>query len=203
MKMHSMIAAEYGRYEIVKMLIDKNIDLNMRDVDGSTALLLAVENRHTHVARLLIESGADLEICNNAGTNPLMCSFNGDYEIVKLLVSKNVNLDVQQDSFKNTALMRAIGNHHTDIAEHLIINNATIDIQNSEGATALIWSAGSGEERIVKLLIEKGANVDIQDNEGNTAIMCAILKGHRNSIKYMIDANADLNKKNMHIIILR
>ncbi len=53
-----MLAATYGHLGMAKMLIEKAADLNRRDRSGSTALSLAIKNRHPQIANLLRNAGA-------------------------------------------------------------------------------------------------------------------------------------------------
>lgn len=52
-----MLAVSHGRVAMVKLLLSCNADVNAQDREGSTALMCACEHGHTHIARLLLESG--------------------------------------------------------------------------------------------------------------------------------------------------
>ena len=50
---------------LIKKLIDKRADLNARmGGDNNTALLLALRKKHTEIAKLIIENGADVNVKN-------------------------------------------------------------------------------------------------------------------------------------------
>src|SRR5205823_1867376 len=53
------LAAEYGRTDIAKMLLDKGVSVDSIDSIGRTPLLWAAENQHVDVARLLLSHGAN------------------------------------------------------------------------------------------------------------------------------------------------
>ncbi|HZT42720.1 MAG TPA: ankyrin repeat domain-containing protein [Chthonomonadaceae bacterium] len=53
-----MEAARIGRNDIVKMLLQRGADVNMRANDGTTALRIAIRQRHPDTARLLKQAGA-------------------------------------------------------------------------------------------------------------------------------------------------
>jgi ankyrin repeat protein len=48
-----MLASANGHLEVVQALLAAKADVNAKQRDGSTPLMLAVQNNHTEVARLL------------------------------------------------------------------------------------------------------------------------------------------------------
>ena len=64
-------AALAGDVELVEMLIANGADVDDRDVQGYTPLLLAIQEGHTDIARVLITHGADV--------NTRAVSDGGDY----------------------------------------------------------------------------------------------------------------------------
>ena len=54
-----MSAAKDGNIPAVRELIQAGADLNYRDSEGNTALMLAVMNRHVKTANIIIESAGD------------------------------------------------------------------------------------------------------------------------------------------------
>lgn len=52
-----MLAVSHGRVAMVKLLLSSGADVNAQDREGSTALMCASEHGHTHIVRLLLETG--------------------------------------------------------------------------------------------------------------------------------------------------
>ncbi|MDR2241017.1 MAG: ankyrin repeat domain-containing protein [Zoogloeaceae bacterium] len=52
-------AAYYGRYEMAKELVKNGADMDKPSVFGFTPLIEALRKRHTDIAKLFVESGAD------------------------------------------------------------------------------------------------------------------------------------------------
>ena len=45
----------------------ESIDLDIRDPDGDTALIISVSTGYSHISDLLLENGADFDVVNNSG----------------------------------------------------------------------------------------------------------------------------------------
>ena len=65
------IAAEDGYREIIKLLLSKGIDINVRDEAGNTPLHKAVLNGELESVRLLLSRGADINARDDQGVTPL------------------------------------------------------------------------------------------------------------------------------------
>lgn len=53
-------AAFAGDVELVKLLVENGADVDDRDVQGVTPLILAIQAGHSDIARVLIANGADV-----------------------------------------------------------------------------------------------------------------------------------------------
>jgi len=62
-------AADYGQKEILEFLISKDVDVNIKDKHGITALLAAIWEGHTECVRLLLANGASKNGTAPDGTN--------------------------------------------------------------------------------------------------------------------------------------
>lgn len=82
-----MLAASHGRLEISKILLECGAEVNLRDNDGSTALMCAAEHGHSKViALLLAHPDCDPLIEDNEGSTALKIALvNGHNDIGILL----------------------------------------------------------------------------------------------------------------------
>lgn len=80
-------AAQNGLTEAAKTLIAHGkVDINQKDTDGCTALLLAADSNHTSLVRLLLVKGAK-QIPNKSGATPLLtAAAQGKLDLVKVLI---------------------------------------------------------------------------------------------------------------------
>jgi hypothetical protein len=66
-------AARFGKIKILKLLLESpDIDVNMKDYIGMTALMWAATNGHSEILIELLKKDADIDIKNNQGMTALM-----------------------------------------------------------------------------------------------------------------------------------
>ncbi|KAK0721680.1 hypothetical protein B0T26DRAFT_739157 [Lasiosphaeria miniovina] len=76
---------------VVKLLLEKGADTEVKDKGGWTPLSWAAEQGHEAVVKLLLEKGADTEVKDKFGRTPLSWVAEGGHEaVVKLLLEKGV-----------------------------------------------------------------------------------------------------------------
>jgi ankyrin repeat protein len=131
-----MWACYNGHHDLVNQMLDTWDAVRLADtlfIDGQTALLMAIENGHTEIAKDLIRWGADVFQGRKDGYTPLMAAAEfGHTELVKTILWQ-AQYDTADDGdtkeyvnrsgggggkahWSQTALMWAIGSHHIDTA---------------------------------------------------------------------------------------
>ena len=63
--------AKAGDLAGVKKCIENGASINRKNIDGSTALILASENGHLEVVTYLVEKGADIDLKDSVGSTAL------------------------------------------------------------------------------------------------------------------------------------
>jgi uncharacterized protein len=154
--------------DTVGFLLDRGVDVNEKNKQGASALLLAARSGNRALVRTLLERGADV----NA-----VCDCDGYFGVRNW-----------------TALQLALRVRHTEVVEALLAKGADVHHKNSEGSTALHVAAKETELRIVEALVAKGADVNAKNNEGKTPLMYAT--GLRDdTARALLDKGADVDAK--------
>ena len=166
-----MFAAAAGHGNIVSLLINNGANIHARSSTwvpvetpfgtdyveefGHSALTLAIQFGHSHIAKMLIEhwmfrTGAD-----------------------------------SKDHFDRTPLMFAAAGGLPETVQALIDNGADVNATTKVGGTALIYAAAMGRLECVKLLLQHGADKSIRNDNGYTALSVAKERGHSEVVDYL------------------
>jgi ankyrin repeat protein len=85
-----------GNRDHAELFIKAGMDINSRDKDGSSALMIAAENGDLEMAQLLIKSGADVNSHNIDGYTALIyAAYKGNVQIAELLIKNNADVNVR------------------------------------------------------------------------------------------------------------
>lgn len=114
--------------------------------------------------------------CKSGGKTALQVSCHqGHLDIVKLLLSYNAEIDLQDDE-GDTALHYAAFGNQPEIVDLLAKKGANLDSINQAKCTPLHIAVNKGHLECVKVLIRNGCNVNLQDSDGDTTLHDAIGK---------------------------
>lgn len=151
----------------------------------SKILLTKYVEKDMKYIKLLLESGADVNIQNKYGATALIrASVWGKTGVVSILLESGADVDIQEND-GNTALMSAAYDGQSKIVSLLLESGADVNIQDIDRQTALIWAAINGKTKIVSLLLESDADVNIQDIDGDTALKWATRENHAEIVKML------------------
>ena len=151
-----------GGETVSRFLKYPQINVNVRDKDGWTPLLLAcVNNKIDIVKELLNHSQLDINIQDNGGYTALMWSIDPavDIDITNILIS-HPNLDINlQNKIGFTALLCACQYNSIIEKVNILLQHPKIDInlKTIDNYTALSLSSVLKKVDIVKLLLQKNA----------------------------------------------
>ncbi len=143
------IASEMDPRPAMRLLLQAGADVNARDREGNTALLVVLADNRMgfeplSVVQFLLEQGADATARNLAGETPLTLALGNSCRqpaaLARALLRAGVDVNAA-DNQGRTALLRAVWAYH--------------------------------DEGVLRVLLAAGADVNASDQEGNTATTLA------------------------------
>ncbi len=208
-----MLATRENGIETVKVLLKHHALVNQQSAEGHTALLTAIQNAHIELSNLLIEAGADVNLANDRGWNPLYMAIkmrspekgtmpnpyidmNGLYQVIEQLLAKGANVNARL--LDDTEVHNSI--RSTWLAE--------------AGATPFLRASLCGDLKVMKLLLAHGADPKIATTDGTTALMALAgvgytkgfmhdigsLEDSMEAMRILIKSGIDLNAQNTDLV---
>ncbi|MFH1120851.1 MAG: ankyrin repeat domain-containing protein [Bacteroidota bacterium] len=168
--------------QLSNYLIAKGADVNIRDINGETALFNCFSS---DIAANLINKGTIADIANNTNITPLhIAAYRGYLDMVELLISNGASL-LKKDNFGLDALLYAVIGENPDIVKYLLDKGADPNSKSISGSTPLMFAAYKLNYMISEQLILKGANIDEQDQDGYAPIFYIFIDLEQNSNYYL------------------
>ena len=195
-------AASRGDVSTVRELLERDPSLvDARGEEGRTALHFAVEQDRLDVARVLVDSGANLTLETAWGDTPLHWAGNlGATRVGRLLLdhgASDVNLPI------------AAGLGRMDLVRLMIDAEDPPRRTTPAGEPDRHWPAASarrsgdvlgdafqlacrnGQKAVAELLLEEGANREAQGVFGGTGVHWAAIQGHEELVMWLLEQGAD------------
>ncbi|XP_041661390.1 NF-kappa-B inhibitor epsilon [Cheilinus undulatus] len=163
--------------EVVKGLLEKGASLELQDQDGNTALHVACQHGQKECTTEMIRDISPsklapvLETQNWRGLACLhLAALNRHHHIMKLLMNKGADLNIQEGTSGKTALHLAVEQHDIKSVKLLLSRGANVDAAMFNGCTALHLAVGRQDADIATLLCQSGADTMLRNMEDETAL---------------------------------
>eukprot|EP01135_Chromosphaera_perkinsii_P004626 Nk52_evm19s292 gene=Nk52_evmTU19s292 len=153
------------------------VNLNIRNGDGDTPLLIAIKSENATIAELLIKAGADVNLMDKRHNFPIhLALYRGQRDLVTLLERHGCDINVL-DERGYTPLHIAVIKGMTVSALFLLTQGANVKAKTQDGEIALHIALRKGKKmRVVSaLLVHKGSPLDATDSFGNNAYHLALM----------------------------
>ncbi|KAG7210898.1 hypothetical protein KM043_016276 [Ampulex compressa] len=179
-------------------LENKRVQVDDRDENGSTALILAAIKGKIHFVRELINHGADVNVEDGDNWTALLCAAKeGHTDVCLELLEHGADLE-HRDMGGWTSLMWATYKGRSATVTMLLARGADVNAHGNFHISSLLWAAGRGYPDIVKDLIAHGAKVNVGDKYGTTALVWASRKGNVEIVDTLLKAGANVDTAGMY-----
>jgi ankyrin repeat protein len=163
----------------------KGADVNIKDINGMTAMIEASRKGRSEVVEILHSRGADINTANKYNYTALMYAVkNGQAETVNILLNKGADPNIQNEAGW-TALMFAM--ERAEIANMLLANGADVDVKDKKGETVLEKATKEGLADSITLFLDHTV-----DRRGiSRSLILAEKLGHTEITQKLKDALAE------------
>ncbi|MDR0633022.1 MAG: ankyrin repeat domain-containing protein [Holosporales bacterium] len=171
------------------------IDVNVRNKNWETPLLVAVKHRQLQVVNFLLDNRADVNAQDYNLATPLhWCALMDMAELAEILLAREGVAKDVPDSNGNTPLNVAAQYGSLDVVRALMKSGTRVDIQNTRGLPPLHNAVYHGQLNVIDLLLN-GRGIETRDRDGRTPLMIAVEAGNFVVISKLIESGADVNAR--------
>jgi ankyrin repeat protein len=183
-----MAAAQAGKLDVTKALLDENAKPDLQNKDGATALILAAGADQPETVRALIEANADVRLKDRKNWTALLRAvYDGKGRIVDVLLGTSRD-QLARDKQLDRALAVAALLGQDEIVRQLLDHGADVNATIENHQTALMYAATGGKQSTVELLLDRQADPKPVNADGANASILALQRGHPEVAK-LIDSH--------------
>ncbi|KAK4032427.1 ankyrin repeat-containing domain protein [Parachaetomium inaequale] len=171
-------------------------DVDAVDEEGKTALAWAVLRGDMQTVQLLLERGADPNICDSNGDSPLaLCTHGREPLIMNSLVLAGAAFTGNLRNY-NALHKAAFRQNNADFLRPLIrAFPGMIDSLSDSGETPLALATFRDNDVVACFLLDSGAQIDTVDDSGTTPIFDAVKYRSHRTLEMLIHKGARLEHR--------
>ncbi|CAH0002197.1 unnamed protein product [Clonostachys byssicola] len=181
-------AAEFGPTSMVELLLERGGEVETKDKEGCTLLILAAKNGHEDTVKCLVEKSANIEETDKLGRTALSwAAEDGNLETVEYLLEKGADPG-STDLGGGTALLWAAGKGRVDAMKCLFEKSPTaINSTAHDGQNAFLLAASAGQVKSMEYLLSiSDGMLGSVDSLGRNALLFASRGGHVDAVEYLL-----------------
>ncbi|XP_050394765.1 uncharacterized protein LOC126812415 [Patella vulgata] len=189
--LHTAIRTNVNEAELRQFVQDEGSVASI-DVNGDSALHIAVQYHNIMAVQMFTEYGADVDIENPNGDRPLhMACRSNQSSVAHVLIEKGATVDCENND-GNTPLHIAVRFSDVQLV-HLIICSSAINRANKDGDTPIHVAAKYGRVNIINYLINvKGLNIAALNKRRETPLHAAIISKKDDTAMILINKMENL-----------
>ncbi|HYW78452.1 MAG TPA: ankyrin repeat domain-containing protein [Thermoguttaceae bacterium] len=197
-------AVENDDRTALEIAIAQGDDVNLRNSDGLTPLMVAAGRGYTVVVRQLLDAGADLfAVDSKAGASALhkACQA-GSLDVVRLLVEAGASVNAQTSTTGHTPIIEAIWFKWPDVVQYLLDQGTRLTIQTNYGFSLhdhleyALHANVLGRDKLVrcKEMVEARQARD-QEQVDRQQLMAAVCDGNLARVKELLRSGVPVDER--------
>lgn len=161
---------------------------------ASDTLAEAARTADVEASKLLLKSGADVNLPEPDGTTPLLWAvYHSSPDLVKVLLDAGADANLAND-LDITPLLQASRFGNAELVSLLLASGARLVESEPKTETPLMAAARAGSVDAVQLLLDAGADPNAREPvDQQTALMWSVAEGHLDVAELLLQAGADPN----------
>ncbi len=137
--------------DMIISALEEGIDINIKDAQGFTPLIMAVSLGRNSIVKLLIDKGADVNYEVQGFTPLMIAAQEGLTSIANMLIEANADINAKTADGL-TVLMAAARDGHIDVITILLSKDVNVEATTNQGTTALMIADQFKQKAVFELL---------------------------------------------------
>ncbi|MCL2242906.1 MAG: ankyrin repeat domain-containing protein [Treponema sp.] len=180
-----------GTSQQIGLVLDSRAHVEARNMEGDTALHIAVRMNQKENSEFLISRGANIYTANAARESPLYYALTAPDGIREWLI--NSTTIISKDGLGNNMLHYATQWKLNNAIPVIIQKGVPVDEQNATGETPLFIAVKYNSPSTIGVLLNNSANLNARDKQGCNALHTAVQWNAKDSAALLISSGIDIN----------
>jgi ankyrin repeat protein len=183
---------------MIDLLLNEGSNVDEPDDEGNNALHLAIYSRDINICEKILQAKPLIDDQCNTGETALHLGCNFQLvDIVKLLLTYDVNVDKQDYMYEYSALSYCVTLNNVTLTQSLLNKNAKPNLQDYQGNTPLHYIITSNHLEIFDIFKKIKLNVNLYNLEGKLPMHLVFINtitdtNQRKYIDFLLP-NTDIN----------
>lgn len=213
------IASKYNQPEIVRFLLHKGLNPNIKNNHGKTPFAIACAKNNPELITKFLNYDVNIntqdnwgntplhKVVNNAQNTRLLLEYGANPNIknldketpyfltynypssLKVFLSYGINPNTENDN-SQTLMQKAISKNNLEIATILKENGADVNYKDNKGNSPIFYAKNADT---INWLINNEAKINIQNNKRQTVIHQTVINKDSDLLKEFLKHNPDIN----------
>jgi ankyrin repeat protein len=169
-------AAAEGYSGMAQYLLDKNVDINVKNAAGTTPLHEAARSGNLIIMDLLLQRGADVRAKDAKGNTPLHIAIPaGNHRAaLEMLLSHGADPNTRDEHGESPLHILISLNRNAEVIAALLAGGADVSIRNIDGKTPLYLAVQENRIDNIAVLLRHNSDLFAADNDGVTPLELAL-----------------------------
>lgn len=190
-------AVAQGNEWAVNRLLEAKADVNAKDAEGNSPIMIALEESHLNLVPLLLRDNTDLDAQNEDGVSALHFAVStGNLDTVKTLLKRKPQLQVTSEEYFNRSPLHLAADYdYEEIFRELHEYGAGLDSTCLGGFRSIHLAAFHNSLKVARLLAKLKVEINPQSEDETTTLHIAAQHSGVEFVELVLEANPELNAR--------
>lgn len=175
--------------EAVELFVKADININLSDNEGFTALDRAIESNNEKTVAL---------ICNAGGETKANLQKTEEKSIAKpsnTVKAETKNETETEEEVILNGFCKAVNDGNYEEVQKTINKTADLDVLTEEGLAPIHYAVFNDDIKMVEILLAGGAEINNRTNDGMTALDITVLNGQKEIAKKLLENGGAMSEE--------